>query len=229
MPNDVPPKDVVARPRFAGLPAGSFLWRVTRQPGPAAGGPVSPFRALPDDEDYDPREGGRFDPTPECPYPYCYAALDDLTALCEVLLRDVGFSAPTRYLLLRQVTGRRLALLETREPLWLVSLTDAANLAAACQDSWLIHAESPDYRMTRRWAHWLHDSLAPDGRHPAGLIWPAKRQPGGQAVLLFGDRCGDSVVCSSFGERLLDDDDGLEWLNLRLALLRTQIRRSRTT
>jgi len=140
-----------------------------------------------------------------------------------VLLRDVGFSARQRYLLAAAVAGRRLSLLETRAPLWLVSLTDAADLAAAWQDSWLIHAESGDYRMTRRWAHWLRDSVAPDGRPPAGLMWPAKREPGGRAVVLFGDRCGGDVVCSAFGERPLDDVPGREWLNRRLELLRTRV------
>jgi hypothetical protein len=178
---------------------------------------------LPDPAELDPLRSGRFDPTPECPYPYCYAALDDLTALCEVLLRNLGFSAPSRYLLKKEVAGRRLTLLETEEELWLVSLADAADLAAACQDSWLIHAESPDYEMTQRWAHWLRDSSAPDGRPPAGLLWPAKRQPGGRAVLLFGDRCGDKVRYSSFGERPLDDEAGRKWLNLRLELLRTKV------
>jgi hypothetical protein len=57
-------------------------------PGPAAGGPLSPFLTLPGQKDYDEGKSGRFDPTPECPYSYCYAALDDLTARCEVLLRN---------------------------------------------------------------------------------------------------------------------------------------------
>jgi len=52
--------------------------------------------------------GERFDPTLDCPYPYCYAALDDLTALCEVLLWDVGFDAPLRYLPKRSLAGRSL-------------------------------------------------------------------------------------------------------------------------
>jgi hypothetical protein len=223
MPNDLPPKGVTPRPRFVQLPAGSFLWQVTKRPGVTVGGPVSPFRALPDEATYDARKSGRFDPTPECVYTYCYAALDDLTALCEVLLRNVGFSAPARYLPRAEVAGRRLVLLETRAPLWLVSLLDAADLAAACQDSWLIHAEAADYRITQRWGHWLRDSSAPDGKRPAGLMWPAKRQPSGRAVLLFGDPGDDAVICSSFGERLLDDDAGRKWLNLRLELLRTRI------
>ena len=225
MPSDIPPKGVRAKPRFFALPAGSFLWRVTRQPSPVAGGPTSPFRPPPDPGDYDPRWAGRFDPTPECPYPYCYAAFDDLTAICETLLRDAGFDAPLRYLPRREVAGRRLAILETVKPLWLVSLMDAADLAAACQDSWLVQTEQANYRITQRWAHWLRDSEGPDRNGPAGLMWPSKRQPGGRAVLLFGNRCpGDAVVCSPFGERRLDDDDGMAWLNLRLSLLRTQLR-----
>jgi hypothetical protein len=225
MPNDIPPKGVRPQPQFFALPAGSFLWRVTRQASPAAGGPTSPFRQLPDPEDYDPRWAGRFDPTPECPYPYCYAAFDDLTAICETLLRDVGFDSPLRYLLKREVVGRRLAILETVQPLWLVSLLDAADLAAACQDSWLVHTEQANYRITQRWAHWLRDSEGPDGNGPAGIMWPSKRQPSGRAVLLFGDRCrGDAVICSPFGERRLDDADGMAWLNLRLSLLRSQLR-----
>jgi hypothetical protein len=223
MPSDIPPKGVQPEPRYVCLPAGSFLWRVTKPP-PAPDDPPaqSPFRQLPDDPElYDPRWGGRFDPTPECPYPYCYAAFDDLTALCEVLLRDIAFEAPLRYLPKRGVSGRRLAILETLMPLWLVSLVDAADLAAACQDSWLVHTE--DYRLTRRWAHWLRDSQAPDGNGPAGIVWPSKRQPSGRAVLLFGDRCRDAVAWSPFGERRLDDPDGIQWLNLRLSLLRTKL------
>jgi hypothetical protein len=220
MPSDSPPKDEPAQPRFLELPAGSFLWRVS---GKTSG---SPFMELPSDPDvYDPRRSGRFDPTPECQYSYCYAAFDDLTAICEVLLRDVGFDASLRYLPKREVAGRRLGIVETLQSLWLIRLLDAADLAAARQDSWLVHTDQANYRLTRRWAHWLRDSQAPDGGQPAGIVWPSKRQPSGRAVLLFGDRCADAVIWSSFGERRLDDDEGLAWLNRRLFLLRTKVRR----
>jgi hypothetical protein len=224
MPADVPPRDLQPRPRHMELPAGSFLWRVTGGSSSAAGDPASPFREPPaaDPGSYDPRWAGRFDPTPECRYPYCYAAFDDLTAICEVLLRDVGFTGPERYLVRSDVVGRRLVILETRRPLWLVSLLDAADLAAAGQDSWLLHTEPANFRITQRWAHWLRASKTPDGGSPAGLVWLSKRAPGGRVVLLFGDRCEGSVSYSPFGERRLDGD-GLRWLNLRLSLLRTKV------
>lgn len=218
MPADTPPKGLTPQPRFRELASGSFLWRVAKDTS-------NPFRTPPADPSaWSEVASGRFGPSPECSYPYCYAALDDLTAISETMLRDVGFGGALRYLPSASISGRRLALLETRAPLWLVSLADASGLAAAGQDSWLIHAESSDYRVTRRWAHWLRDSTAPDGHGPAGLIWPSKRYPGGEAVLLFGDRCADAVAWSGFGERRLDDRAGLDWLNLRLSLLRTRIR-----
>ena len=99
---------------------------------------------------------------------------------------------------------------------------NAADLAAACQDSWLVHTGSVDYRITQRWAHWLRDGIAPDSAPPSGLMWESKRALGGRAALLFGDRCEDAVGYSSFGERMLDGS-GLDWLNLRLSLLRTKV------
>jgi hypothetical protein len=221
MPHDYPPPGVRPRPRFTQLPAGSFLWRIAKRPAEAE----SVFREF-DEAAFDEKLAGRFDPTSQCPYPYCYAALDDLTAICEVLLRDVSTQGSHRYLPKKAVADLQLTILETRASLWLVSLLDAADLAAAGQDSWLIHVESAAcYDITRRWAHWLRDSEAPDGSGPpAGLMWRSKREPGGRSVVLFGDRCGKSVGYSPFGVRLLDDGEGLDWLNRRLELLRTRVR-----
>lgn len=217
MPAGIPPKDEQPLPHYLCLPAGTFLWKVVGSSG-------SPFRRPPAEPELDSaRWGGRFDPTPDCAYSYCYAALDDLTALCEVLLRDIRFDSPVRYLPKKDVAGRSLILLETLRPLWLVSLLDAADLAAARQDTWLVHTEAQDYRSTQLWAHWLRGSAGPDGAGPpAGIVWPSKRQPTGRAVLFFGDRCDGDVVRSSFGERRLDDPAGLSWLKRRLSLLYTR-------
>ena len=220
MPEDPPPYGQQPRPRFMQLPAGSFLWRIGKRAEPA----TSAFREF-DRSTFDAEWAGRFDPTPECTYSYCYAALDDLTAICEVLLRDQSFPGPTRFLLRKATKGRQLTILETLESLWLVSLLNAADLAAARQDSWLIHTETREsYKLTRKWAHWLRDSTAPNGEGPAGLVWPSKREPGGQAVILFGDRCAKSVVYSPFGVRSIDGGEGEDWLNRRLALLRTKVK-----
>jgi hypothetical protein len=240
MPAGGPPPGVKPFPRYLWLPAGSFLWKVVGGPGVDAAATGAPggtangraaatsrpvFRPPPTGPDPAGWQSGRFDPTPDCPYPHCYAALDDLTALCDGLLRDVGSGAPLRYLPRRTLAGRSLVLLETSRPLCLVSLLDAADLAAACQDTWLVHAEEGDYSRTQRWAHWLYEgALGPDGAGPpAGLVWPSKRQPTGRSVLLFGDRCADAVAYSSLGERQLDDAEGLAWLGRRLSLLRTRL------
>jgi RES domain-containing protein len=217
MPAGIPPKGDRPQPRFIPLPAGSMLWTVMI---PAA----DPFRPPPTElEMQGARWGGRFDPTPDCPYPYCYAALDDLTALSEALLRDVRMDAPARYLPRHALAGRTLAVLETVRELWLVSLLDGPDLAAARQDAWLVYAESREFPRTQLWAHWLRDCSAPDGAPPAGIVWPSKRQPGGRALLLFGDRSADAVLRSPHGERRLDDDEGRSWVNRRLALLRTRL------
>jgi RES domain len=231
MPAGFPPKNVRPSPRFVSLPAGSFLWRVASRDspaGPLAGPGWSPFRRAGRLDPALGEWGGRFDPTPGESYSYCYAALDDLTALCEALLRDVGFNAPRRWLPRDTVAGKSLVLLETLEPLWLVSLLDAADLAAAWQDTWLVHAESPDYPSTQLWARWLRGAAGPDGAGPpAGIIWPSKRQLTGRVVVLFGDRCEHAVVPAAFGaglgERHLDDAAGLAWLRRRLSLLNTRI------
>lgn len=213
----IPPSDYRPHPTFFALPAGLPLWTVTT---PTA----TPFQEPPTEQEMqDPRFGGRFDPTPDCSYPYCYAALDDLTALSEALLRHVRLDSPPRYLEKRALEGRSLTIVETRRELWLISLLDARDLAAVEQNAWLVYAESRDFPRTQLWAHRLRDCKAPDGEPPAGIVWPSKRQPSGRAILFFGDRCADAVVRSPHGERRLDDEEGRSWANLRLAQLRTRI------
>jgi hypothetical protein len=206
--------------RFTTLPAGTMLWRVEQRDGDQ----LHPlFRQdYPDDQ----RWGGRFDPGPANPTPYCYAATDDITAVAELLLREAPFDGPERYIPRSQIADRSLSILQVGQDLPLIALNSLAELAAVRQDTWLIQADPPDYVTTQLWGDWLRcTGAAPvDGTPaPAGFIWPSKRNPDGRCLVLFGERCGDQVFRSEFGSVPLDCEPGLEWLQSRLALLMTKI------
>jgi RES domain-containing protein len=219
MPPGQPPREP-ARPRIHALPAGSLLWRLER---PRRNGERPLFRDRPAGIDEDGlMQGRRWDPSQTVRYGYCYAALDDLTAICETLLRDIPYDGPTRYLPLGAIRNRSLVALETTRPLALISLLEAADLAAVRQDTWIVHAEPREYWVTQLWAHWLREATLDDGTRPDGLIWPSKRQPTGRAVMLFEDRARDAVLRSPLGERPLEVE-GLSWLNARLQLLNTRV------
>lgn len=216
------PTGRTARPRLRTVPAGSLLWRVTREPSDAVAGAAPTAAPLfwPGSDParrHQPRRGGRFDPCQEHDYSFCYVALDDLTALAETLLRDTVFDGSRRTLPAAEVRHRRLILLEATRDLSLISLVSLQDLAAARQDTWLVQADESDYALTRCWGHWLR------GCTPAadGIVWRSRRNPDGLAVTLFGDRCADAVVPSSLGFRRLDEHTGLEWLNDRLSLVQT--------
>lgn len=238
MPRGLPPT-TPATPQFRTLPAGSMLWRVGRTPPPGAVRGARVFnrpRASGTTAD-DPRWGGRFDP-PAQDGGFCYASLDELSAISEVLLRDLGWDGRRRYLPRRAVEGRCLMVLETRRPLTLITLTDLEDLAAVRQDTWLIHAEPSEFALTQKWGRWMRAAAVPDGgeagqavtRHgrlpgrAAGFIWPSKRNPGGRTLVLFKGVCGPGLIRSAF-ERPLDSGPGLDWLERRLRTLQTGFRR----
>jgi hypothetical protein len=218
MPRQDPPLSP-PEPRLMTVPAGTLLWRLERR---AAAGMNPLFRTLTPEKP----ASGRFDPVDPKPVPYCYAATDDLTAIAEVLLRDVKFDGPERLLPWRGVDGRTLSVVEVVENLTMVALTTLENLAAARQDTWLIHAELRDYRRTRLWGDWLRRATTPpgelNGKPVDGLIWPSKRNPEGRALVIFGDR-KDQLARSRHGSVALDDEAGLDWLNRRLSILSTGI------
>ncbi|MHA4813095.1 RES family NAD+ phosphorylase [Streptomyces aculeolatus] len=176
----VPPSAYRFRPHWEILPAGTQLWR--RHPARFAPGEFKPF----DPQD---RVGGRFDGTPEDPYPCLYAAQEPETALAETLLRSVGFDPETNMRLVpwAWARGRSLSVLRTRCELKLVSLRTGAALAAVRQDSGLLDCGPEGYPETRRWAREIRVQ-APEA---AGLVWDSKRNRSGRALVLFGDRCAD--------------------------------------
>jgi hypothetical protein len=218
MPPFAPPADLRATPVLQLLPAGTTLWRThhARRAG-------QPFRDRPSDPQFG---RGRFDGAPPDAYPFCYAGASPATALMEHLMRGVPYRDDGQRVLRRAaVAGHQLSAMELLDDLRLVGLRTQEELAAVRQDSWLIHADPPEYAKTSAWARWIR-LVAPTA---AGLIWPSKRDVGGHAVVLFGDRCGHLVLPSpAWPTRDLDTVDGAAFLNTELARYRVTIRPPRT-
>ncbi|MEV5983123.1 RES family NAD+ phosphorylase [Streptomyces sp. NPDC052114] len=215
MTGTVAPSAYAMSPRRRTLPAGTRLWRMHRAKRPAEQfNPVS----------VDPHFGGnRFDGTSYDPYSYLYVAEGPTTALAETLLRSLEFDVATRMRLIpyAAVHGKSLSLLTIRRELPLVSLITEADLAAVCQDSWLLEAEGDRYAKTRRWASEIR-AQAPD---TAGLVWQSRRNRPCLALVLFGDRCGDDMLAEEPGGRVADlgSPAGVAEANRLLAPLRAAI------
>lgn len=212
MPPVLPPTAAVTSLNLMSLDAGRQLWRVHLRDHAA-----TDFRADPSDDVFG---GGRFDGTLADPYLFLYAAGDPDTALLETLVRGIAFDQRGHRQLRRvTVTGRRISVLTVTRPLTLVSLLTTANLAAACQDEWLVQADPPEYPQTRRWGSWLRSQA----RSADGFVWPSRRNLGHQALVLFGDRCPGALTLAGEPAVDLDDADGAAWLNHRLAPYRIRI------
>ncbi|MEV8545983.1 RES family NAD+ phosphorylase [Streptomyces sp. NPDC051572] len=169
------------RPHWEVLPAGTHLWRIHKSR--YAAGEFRPF--VPQGS-----STGRFDSTPEDPYPFLYAALDAETALAETLLRshDRDLGTGMRLVPLAQVRGRSLNGVRTLCEMRLVSLCSGAALAAVRQDNDLLESEGPGrYAWTRDWARELRAQVP----EAMGMIWGSKRNPSRRAMVLFGDRFAD--------------------------------------
>jgi len=222
VPYAAPPARYDGTPHRFGLRRGSCLWRVhSRQYGARA------FKSRLTDPLFG---GARFDATEADPYPFCYAALEETTALAETLLRDIAADERgMRVLPDRALAGRQLSALTLVRDLELVRLISGQDLAAIGQDHWLVSASGPEYAQTRGWGHWLRRQAG----WAHGFIWSSLRDRDGLAIILFGDRCA-----AAFGpdyERALlhevpelavdlDDEFGAEWLNRRLEPYRVAAR-----
>jgi RES domain len=214
MPLSPPPANAGISPSPILLTARTQLWRVHKKHWPGAD-----FKDVVSDPHFG---GSRFDSTSADPYSYLYAAAEEQTALLETLVRGIPFNDRGARLIRRAaIADYRISALELAGDLTLISLLTTADLAAACQDEWLIHSSPADYPQTRRWAQWLR-SQAPWAQ---GLAWPSARDLGRQSVVLFGDRCPADVLRAVPGTAVdLDDAGGAVWLNARLAPYRISVR-----
>jgi hypothetical protein len=208
MPFGPPPDRYRGTPARRSLAAGTVLWRVHLDQFEALS-----FNSRPANRHWG---GGRFDCTPDEWYPFLYAGLSEETALAERLLRDLPFrgNGHKRTVPHELLVGRQLHALRVKQELTLISLISAPDLAAIRQeDWWLVDAEGKDYAFTRLWAHWLRQ-VAPWAQ---GLIWSSRRNRE-SAIVLFGDRCpGSALELASLPGRSLEDDDGIKFLNDKLA------------
>jgi hypothetical protein len=218
-----PPTKASATPNRGELPAGNRLWRVHRATRSAV-----EFKPKPADPHFG---GGRFDSIPENPgdpppYPYLYVAQWPETALLETLVRGIAFDdRGVRSLRRAALADLVISAVDTTAPLTLISLLSTADLAAACQDEWLVQADPPEYPQTRRWAKWLR------GQAPwaQGLVWPSRRDIGRSTAVLFGDRIPADALDPVVGGRVrLDDADGARWLNERLVPYRIRVKPPRS-
>ena len=214
MPLAPPPAAAQASPNPVPLAAGTRLWRVHKK---SRGG--ADFKPVGSDALFG---GGRFDSTAADPYPFLYAAAGQQTALLETLVRSVPFDDKGHRLIRRAaIAGYRISAFSSAQDLTLLSLLSTPDLAAACQDEWLVHASPADYPQTRRWAQWLR-SQAPWAQ---GFAWPSRRDLGRQTVVLFGDRCPGGVLRFEPGSSVeLDDADGAKWINTHLLPYRISVR-----
>jgi hypothetical protein len=176
MGRQIPPEGVPMEPLRHLLPAGTVLWRCHEEKYQAAD-----FNSSVAHEFF---KGSRFDPTEKDAYPYLYAALDPVTALCEVLLRSVEFGDDgVRLIPWAQASRYVLSAVRTTADLCLVDLTTAEGLAAVWQDHWLVDTE--EYAGTRYWVRLIRERCA----DVQGLWWTSKRCRPRTALLLFEDRC----------------------------------------
>lgn len=214
MTRQIPPTGVAMEPMTHEVPAGTLLWRLHLHRYDA--GEFNPRLA------HEFFRGSRFDATEKDPYPYLYAALDPVTAICEVLLRSVEFDDTTGIRLVpwAQASRYRLSALRTTRSIELVDLTTAEGLAAVWQDTWLVDCEEDEYPKTRYWARLIRQHCA----GADGLLWQSKRYRPRTALQLFGDRCEPGPLVDEPGRTLrLDDPAGVREVNALLAPLRARI------
>jgi len=211
------------RPNRHVIPAGTELWRVhSTKYVPNEFNPklADPFEF---------KDGSRFDGTLLDPYHCLYLADTATTALAESVLRSRPFepSAGMRLIPYAAVWRRSLSVLRTTCELNLVSLIEAPDLAAVCQDSTLLEDER-NYVQARRWASEIRAQV-PDAM---GLIWQSRHNRPQRALVLFHDRFGHGdgeplEVLPERGIADLDSDAGIEKANQILKPLRSEISRPR--
>jgi hypothetical protein len=213
MPCAEPPESFDGAPNRYVLRRGTQLWRIHRACRPSLAFNPHPVSIL--------FGGARFDATPQDRYPFWYAAIEEETSLCEVLMRDVaGDERGDRVIPHAAVADKTFSALTVTADLALISLITGDDLAAIGQDSWLVDADGNQYAQTRAWGHWLRRQA----EWACGIAWSSHRNRGGTAIVLFGDRCA-AAFGTNYEQAILyeipplavflGDEAGARWLTGR--------------
>lgn len=203
MPYYPPPTHYSGTPHRYLLPINTKLWRIHSQKSDATEfTPHGSARRL---------YRGRFDGVPTDPYPAYNAGLEPSSFVADILLRGIPVSdKPYRTVRRVRVIGQRATAMRTTVELSVVSLLSTPDLAGVAQDRWLIAADECEYGRVGEWASWIR------GKAPwaQGFIWPAGQDSVQQLVVLFGDRCTQSLFNPKpYYQVDLDSANGAAFLN----------------
>jgi hypothetical protein len=206
VPADAPFLGLKVTPAIMRINPGTDLWRVHPRDRSA-----TEFNQIVADDVFG---GYRFDGTSADQYSFLYAASDCETALLETLGRDVPFDHKGLRLIVRQALYRQcISAISVIKPLSLISLLSGEDLAAVCQDEWLVQCDASEYPQTRRWGSWLRKQ-APAAN---GIVWPSRRNISHRAIVLFGDRCTNVAEVIAGTTVDLDTMEGAAYINTKLA------------
>jgi RES domain len=187
------------------LPMGTGLYRVHRVYRQAIS--FNSSQAFANERD------GRFDSDADGYYPFYYAALSERGALYETLVAEaslaVGDPIPRSALF-----NRVLSAVELTRDVTLISLRSEADLALVGQSEWLVRAKPHEYPLTRHQVRSLRSKFP----WAEGLIWYSRKDPDGQSLVLFGDRCNiDTIQKADLPSVSLDIPGAEAWLAKLLA------------
>lgn len=138
------------------------------------------------------------------PVPILYAAASEEAAVAESLLHDVpkagGVLVHSRYA--DQIMGR---IIVTRS-LRLAKLRGLGLRALGVEATDVTDTDSSEYARTATWAESAYDAGFD------GVSWTSRKCNDAQAIVLFGDRCGDAIRQDTGYARIFRNPVDLDWL-----------------
>lgn len=122
--------------------------------------------------------------------PVRYGLDTEYGAVAETIFHDVPVRGALRSILESRLDGRAITTLTPRRDLLLVELHGFGLAALGVTAEELTSTDPIDYQVTVSWAETLHRSFPGID----GLVWMSKQFNSARAIVLFGDRVGESEL-----------------------------------